>query len=83
MQMKITDMIFRLSSFLMDQVLGIDAGGTKAIDEQKEIALRHPLGFPRVKLPAHNIQYMLENSSERERMGTQGRKRWKRCTSNV
>ncbi|OWM66136.1 uncharacterized protein LOC116200843 [Punica granatum] len=56
-------------------VLGTDAGGTKEIVGHNETGLLHPPGHPGVKLLAQNIQYMLENPSEREIMGMKGRKK--------
>ncbi|KAG9138651.1 hypothetical protein Leryth_025839 [Lithospermum erythrorhizon] len=56
-------------------VLGTDSGGTKEIVEHNVTGLLHPLGRPGARILAENLQYMLENPSERQRMGIAGRKK--------
>ncbi|XP_016478123.1 uncharacterized protein LOC107799516 [Nicotiana tabacum] len=56
-------------------VLGTDAGGTKEIVEHNVTGLLHPLGRPGAQVLAQNLQYLLNNPSERRRMGSNGRKK--------
>ncbi|CAN4088939.1 unnamed protein product [Withania somnifera] len=56
-------------------VLGTDAGGTKEIVEHNVTGLVHPLGRPGAQVLALNIQYLLNNPSERQRLGSNGRKK--------
>lgn len=58
-------------------VLGTDAGGTKEIVEHNVTGLLHSLGRPGAQVLAHNIQYLLNNPSERQRLGSNGRKKVK------
>ncbi|GAA0156372.1 hypothetical protein LIER_13886 [Lithospermum erythrorhizon] len=59
----------------MVQVLGTDSGGTKEIVEHNVTGLLHPLGRSGARILAENLQYMLENPSERQLMGIAGRKK--------
>ncbi|CAN4086797.1 unnamed protein product [Withania somnifera] len=58
-------------------VLGTDAGGTKEIVEHNVTGLVHSLGRPGAQVLAQNIQYLLNNPSERQRLGSNGRKKVK------
>ncbi|KAJ8553369.1 hypothetical protein K7X08_024047 [Anisodus acutangulus] len=58
-------------------VLGTDAGGTKEIVEHNVTGLLHSLGRPGAQVLAHNLQYLLNNPLERQRMGNKGRKKVK------
>lgn len=60
---------------ILIQVLGTDAGGTKEIVEHNVTGLLHPLGRPGAQVLAQNLQYLLNNPSERRRMGSNGRKK--------
>ncbi|KAK4361931.1 hypothetical protein RND71_017172 [Anisodus tanguticus] len=51
-------------------VLGTDAGGTKEIVEHNVTGLLHSLGRPGAQVLAHNLQYLLNNPLERQRMGS-------------
>lgn len=59
----------------MVQVLGTDAGGTKEIVEHNVTGLLHPIGRPGTLVLSKNLQYLLENPSERQQMGIRGRKK--------
>ncbi|KAF7814299.1 putative glycosyltransferase ytcC [Senna tora] len=59
-------------------VLGTDAGGTQEIVEHNVTGLLHPTGRPGNPVLAQNLQFLLENRSAREQMGTEGRKRVQR-----
>ncbi|KAJ8535947.1 hypothetical protein K7X08_034348 [Anisodus acutangulus] len=56
-------------------VLGTDAGGTKEIVEHNVTGLLHSLGRPGAQVLTHNLQYLLNHPSERQRMGGNGRKK--------
>ncbi|CAH1422582.1 unnamed protein product [Lactuca virosa] len=58
-------------------VLGTDSGGTKEIVEQNVTGLLHPIGHPGTSILSKNLQYLLKNPSERQRMGLQGRQKVK------
>lgn len=58
-------------------VLGTDAGGTKEIVEHNVTGLLHSLGRPGNQVLASNLQYLLNNPSERQRLGSNGRKKVK------
>lgn len=59
-------------------VLGTDAGGTKEIVEHNVTGLLHPIGHPGTNVLSKNLQYLLKNPSERQRMGLQGRENVKK-----
>ncbi|PWA68974.1 UDP-Glycosyltransferase superfamily protein [Artemisia annua] len=59
-------------------VLGTDAGGTKEIVEHNVTGLLHPIGHPGTTVLSKNLQYLLKNPSERQRMGLEGREKVKR-----
>ncbi|KAI3766661.1 hypothetical protein L2E82_16730 [Cichorium intybus] len=59
-------------------VLGTDAGGTKEIVEHNVTGLLHPIGHPGTSVLSKNLQYLLKNPSERQRMGLQGRENVKK-----
>nr|GMC68760.1 uncharacterized protein LOC109189256 isoform X1 [Ipomoea batatas] len=56
-------------------VLGTDAGGTKEIVEHNVSGLLHPLGRPGAQVLAQDLQYLLENPSVRQRLGSNGKKK--------
>ncbi|CAI9281252.1 unnamed protein product [Lactuca saligna] len=56
-------------------VLGTDSGGTKEIVEQNVTGLLHPIGHQGTSILSKNLQYLLKNPSERQRMGLQGRQK--------
>ncbi|WMV22296.1 hypothetical protein MTR67_015681 [Solanum verrucosum] len=58
-------------------LLGTDAGGTKEIVEHNVTGLLHSLGRPGTQNLANNLQYLLNNPSERQRLGSNGRKKVK------
>ncbi|XP_023770335.1 uncharacterized protein LOC111918951 [Lactuca sativa] len=58
-------------------VLGTDSGGTKEIVEQNVTGLLHPIGHQGTSILSKNLQYLLKNPSERQRMGLQGRQKVK------
>lgn len=58
-------------------MLGTDAGGTKEIVEHNVTGLLHSLGRPGTQVLASNLQYLLNNPSERQRLGSNGRKKVK------
>ncbi|PWA44950.1 UDP-Glycosyltransferase superfamily protein [Artemisia annua] len=59
-------------------VLGTDAGGTKEIVEHNVTGLLHPVGHPGTTVLSKNLQYLLKNPSERQRMGLEGREKVKK-----
>lgn len=59
-------------------VLGTDAGGTKEIVEHNLTGLLHPVGHPGTTILSENLRYLLENPSERQRLGLAGREKVKR-----
>ncbi|GJZ87004.1 UDP-glycosyltransferase superfamily protein [Tanacetum coccineum] len=59
-------------------VLGTDAGGTKEIVEHNVTGLLHPIGHPGTTELSKNLQYLLKNPSERQRMGLEGREKVKK-----
>lgn len=59
-------------------VLGTDAGGTKEIVEHNVSGLLHPIGHPGTTVLSKNLQYLLKNPSERQRMGLEGREKVKK-----
>ncbi|OUZ99708.1 Glycosyl transferase [Macleaya cordata] len=59
-------------------VLGTEAGGTKEIVEHNVTGLLHPLGRPGTKVLAQNLLYLLNNPSEREKMGMRGKSKVER-----
>ncbi|CAA2965658.1 uncharacterized protein LOC111369420 [Olea europaea subsp. europaea] len=54
-------------------VLGTDSGGTKEIVKHNVSGLLHPLGRPGARVLAKHLQFLLENVSVRQAMGTKGR----------
>ncbi|XP_077211754.1 uncharacterized protein LOC143846995 [Tasmannia lanceolata] len=54
-------------------VLGTDAGGTKEIVEHNVTGLLHPVGRQGIQVLSQNLQFLLKNPSEREKMGMRGR----------
>ncbi|KAD4889273.1 hypothetical protein E3N88_21346 [Mikania micrantha] len=56
-------------------VLGTDAGGTKEIVEHNVTGLVHPIGHPGTTVISQHLQYLLENPSERHRLGLEGREK--------
>lgn len=59
-------------------VLGTDAGGTREIVEHNVTGLLHPTGHAGTPLLTKNLQYLLNNPSERQRMGLEGREKVKK-----
>ncbi|KAL8256762.1 hypothetical protein R6Q59_028803 [Mikania micrantha] len=59
-------------------VLGTDAGGTKEIVEHNVSGLLHPTGHPGTTILSKHMQYLLENPSERQRLGFEGREKVKK-----
>lgn len=75
--------VFNLTSlnyltFLILQVLGTEAGGTLEIVEHNITGLLHPVGRPGTKVLAKNLLYLLNNPSEREKMGMRGKSKVER-----
>ncbi|KAG0503192.1 hypothetical protein HPP92_003264 [Vanilla planifolia] len=56
-------------------VLGTDAGGTREIVDDKVTGLLHPTGREGTVALAQNIQYFLNDSSTRKKMGMLGRQK--------
>ncbi|XP_073015463.1 uncharacterized protein [Primulina eburnea] len=56
-------------------VLGTDSGGTKEIVEHNVTGLLHSLGRPGAQILARNLEFLLQNPSARQEMGTKGREK--------
>jgi len=56
-------------------VLGTDAGGTQEIVEHNVTGLLHPIGRTGNHVLAQHLRFLLENSSARQKMGMEGRKK--------
>ncbi|KAI7736426.1 hypothetical protein M8C21_016099 [Ambrosia artemisiifolia] len=59
-------------------VLGTDAGGTKEIVAHNVSGLLHPTGHSGTTVLSKHLQYLLNNPSERRRLGLEGREKVKK-----